>query len=135
LCQPRKIAELGSKDDLKDAVSTCRCSTEIYERLHGEEWIRNLTDGIAQKSGYSWAWWRTPLIPALGRQRQADFRVWGHPGLPSEFQDSQGSTEKPCLKKKQTNKQTKNKEQKQESGCFNKEISKPHKLDNKYCQR
>jgi hypothetical protein len=20
-----------------------------------------------------WAWWRTPLIPALGRQRQADF--------------------------------------------------------------
>jgi hypothetical protein len=23
--------------------------------------------------GQSWAWWRTPLIPALGRQRQADF--------------------------------------------------------------
>jgi hypothetical protein len=22
-------------------------------------------------------WWRTPLIPALGRQRQADFRVRG----------------------------------------------------------
>jgi hypothetical protein len=21
----------------------------------------------------SWAWWRTPLIPALGRQRQVDF--------------------------------------------------------------
>jgi hypothetical protein len=21
----------------------------------------------------SWAWWRMPLIPALGRQRQADF--------------------------------------------------------------
>jgi hypothetical protein len=21
----------------------------------------------------SWAWWCTPLIPALGRQRQADF--------------------------------------------------------------
>jgi hypothetical protein len=29
------------------------------------------------------------------------------PGLQSEFQDSQGYTEKPCLKNKQTNKQTK----------------------------
>jgi hypothetical protein len=49
----------------------------------------------------SWAWWCTPLIPALGRQRQADFWVWGQPGLQSEFQDSQGYTEKPCLKTKQ----------------------------------
>jgi hypothetical protein len=40
-----------------------------------------------------------PLIPALGRQRQADFWVWGQPGLQSEFQDSQDYTEKPCLKK------------------------------------
>jgi hypothetical protein len=50
----------------------------------------------------SWVWWRTPLIPALQRQRQADFWVPGQPGLQSEFQDSQGYTEKP----KQTNKQT-----------------------------
>ena len=50
-----------------------------------------------------------PLIPALGRQRQADFLVRGQPGLQSEFQDSQGYTEKPFLEKhtsKQTNKQT-----------------------------
>jgi hypothetical protein len=43
-----------------------------------------------------------PLIPVLGRQRQTD--------LQSEFQDSQGYTEKPCLKQqtnKQTNKQSK----------------------------
>jgi hypothetical protein len=40
-----------------------------------------------------------PLIPALGRQRQADFLVQGQPGLQSEFQDSQGYTEKPCLEK------------------------------------
>jgi hypothetical protein len=48
-----------------------------------------------------------PLIPALRRQRQTDFRVQGQPGLQSEFQDSQGYTEKPCLEKqnKQTNKQ------------------------------
>jgi hypothetical protein len=45
-------------------------------------------------------WWHMPLIPALGSQRQADFWVWGQPGLQSEFQDSQGYTEKPCLKKK-----------------------------------
>ena len=35
----------------------------------------------------------------------ADFWVRGQPGLQSEFQDSQGYTEKPCLRK-QTNKQT-----------------------------
>jgi hypothetical protein len=51
--------------------------------------------------------WHTPLIPALGGQRQADFWVWGQPGLQSEFQDSQSYTEKPRLEKqnkKQTNK-------------------------------
>jgi hypothetical protein len=30
-------------------------------------------------------WWFTPLIPALWRQTQADFRGRGHPGLQSEF--------------------------------------------------
>ena len=30
---------------------------------------------------------------------EADFRVQGQPGLQSVFQDSQGYTEKPCLKK------------------------------------
>jgi hypothetical protein len=39
----------------------------------------------------------TPLIPALGRQRQVVFWVWGQPGLQSEFQDRKGYTEKPCL--------------------------------------
>jgi hypothetical protein len=60
-------------------------------------------------------WWHTPLILAFGRQRQADFGVLGQPGLQSEFQDSQGYTKKPCLKKQnktktkqqQTNKKTK----------------------------
>jgi hypothetical protein len=44
--------------------------------------------------------------PSTWEERQADFWVWGQPGLQSEFQDSQGYTEKPCLKKKhkQTNK-------------------------------
>ena len=30
-------------------------------------------------------WKCTPLIPALARQRQVDFRVQGQPGLQSEF--------------------------------------------------
>jgi hypothetical protein len=57
-----------------------------------------------------------PLIPALGRQRQVDFWVRGQPALQSEYQDSQGCTEKPCLEKnnktkklKMENKQYKNK--------------------------
>jgi hypothetical protein len=41
-----------------------------------------------------------PLIPALGRQRQADFLVRGQPGLQSEFQDSQGYTVKPFSQNK-----------------------------------
>jgi hypothetical protein len=52
---------------------------------------------------YLAGWWGCmPLIPALGRQRQEDFWVWGQPGLQSEFQDSQGYTEKPCLEKPKT---------------------------------
>jgi hypothetical protein len=43
-----------------------------------------------------------PLISALGRQRQVDFWVWDQPGLQSEFQDSQGYTEKHCLQKTKT---------------------------------
>jgi hypothetical protein len=46
-----------------------------------------------------------PLIPALRRQRQADLCVQNQSGLQSEFQDSQGYTEKPCLEK--TNKKRK----------------------------
>jgi hypothetical protein len=56
----------------------------------------------------SWAWWCMPLIPALGRQRQEDFWFRGQPELQSEFQGSQGYTEKPCLEKqKNKNKQIK----------------------------
>jgi hypothetical protein len=49
-------------------------------------------------------WWCAPLIPALGRQRQVDFWVRGQPGLQSEFQDSQGYTEKPVSENKNKNK-------------------------------
>jgi hypothetical protein len=45
------------------------------------------------------AWWHTPLIPALGRQRQVDFLEQGQPGLQNEVRYSQGYTGKPCLGK------------------------------------
>jgi hypothetical protein len=56
---------------------------------------------ILRKVTHSQAWWHTPLIPALGRQRQAGFCVRGQPGLQSVFQDIQSYTEKPCLGKKE----------------------------------
>jgi hypothetical protein len=46
---------------------------------------------------------------------QADFWVRGQPGLQSEFQDSQGYTEKPCLEKQ---KQKQNKKKKNEGILF-----------------
>jgi hypothetical protein len=49
------------------------------------------------------------LIPAFKRQRQLNFGVQGQPGLQSEFQDSQGYTEKPCLKKQKKTKTKQNK--------------------------
>jgi hypothetical protein len=48
-----------------------------------------------------------PLIPALGRQRRVNFWVRGQPGLQSEFQVSQGYTEKPCLEKQKQQQQQK----------------------------
>ena len=58
---------------------------------------------------------RMPLIPAVGRQRQEDFWVQGQSGLQSEFQDSQGYIEKPCLEntnKQKTQNNNKNQQQK-----------------------
>ena len=66
---------------------------------------------VMEKRHYHrWEWWPMTSIPALGRQRQGNFWVRGQPGLQSEFQDSQGYTEKPCLKKTKTKTKNKNKE-------------------------
>jgi hypothetical protein len=47
-----------------------------------------------------------PLIPELRREKQANLWVWGQPGLQSEFQDSQGYTERLCLKQNNNKKNT-----------------------------
>jgi hypothetical protein len=70
----------------------------------GQPDIRGYTEKPYLEKQSSWAWWHTPLIPALRRQRQADFWVQGQLGLQSEFQDSHGHTEKPCLEKNKNKK-------------------------------
>jgi hypothetical protein len=57
----------------------------------------------------AWLWCCTPLRPALGRQRQVDRCEFEANLIYREFQNSQGYTEKPYLKKasKQTNKKPK----------------------------
>jgi hypothetical protein len=44
------------------------------------------------------AWWHMSLIPAL-EAAVVDLWFQGQPGLQSEYQDSQGYTEKLCLQK------------------------------------
>jgi hypothetical protein len=41
-----------------------------------------------------------PLIPALGRQRQADFWVQDQPGLQNEFRTAKAAQRNSVLKKK-----------------------------------
>jgi hypothetical protein len=52
------------------------------------------------------------LVPGLRRQRQVDLWIRDQPGLQSEFQDSQGYTEKPCLEKQNKQKTREAEEQK-----------------------
>jgi hypothetical protein len=58
----------------------------------------------AVKTICSWVWWRTPLIPALGRQRQADFWVWGQPVYKVSSRTARAIQRNPVSKNKQTNK-------------------------------
>lgn len=44
------------------------------------------------------AWWQTPLILALGRQRQGALSVRDQTGLHNKFPDSQRYIVRPCLK-------------------------------------
>ena len=90
----------------------------------------------------AWQRWCMPLIPALERQRQADFWLRGQPGLQSELQDSQGYIENPCLrkknqntKKKHPNKQTKRKnKQTKPPKTTIKQLSQP-RSENFVCQK
>ena len=69
---------------------------DLWTSTQWSSWVNIM---LLRKHKKARQWWRTPLIPAFGKRGQADFWVWGQPGLQSEFQDSHGYTEKPCLGK------------------------------------
>jgi hypothetical protein len=79
--------------------------TQLIPHMHGEPEFDPQNSQLKSET-LARQQWQMPLIPALGRQRQVDFCVQGQPHLQSEFKDSQGYTEKPCLEK-QKNKQIK----------------------------
>ena len=80
------------------------CSARATNRLHTIiKTVSNTTKDRGQASFENgdltgWRQWLVPLIPTLGRQRQADLQVQSQPGLQSEFWDSQDYTEKPVQK-------------------------------------
>ena len=81
-------------------IHTVRLGCRFHNRInyiHGHIFYKGESASPTNALEKSWAWWCTPFILALGRQRQANFWVQGQPGLQSEFQNSQGYTEKPCL--------------------------------------
>ena len=63
----------------------------------------------------------------LAQAEEDRFLVWGQPGLLSEFQDNQGYTEEPCLKK-QKNKQKTKKQNKKKTKNNNNNKMGPHKI-------
>ena len=76
---------------------------------------------------------RTPLIPALGRQRYSDFWVPGQPGLQSELYDKPGLQRNPVSKKpkyqKKKKKPNNNNNQKQQQKTKRKEGRKEGRKD------
>ena len=66
--------------------------------------------------------------PSTREAEAEDFWVRGQPGLQSDFQDSQGYTEKPCLGKPKKKKKKK-KKKKEKKGKERKRKEKERKLD------
>jgi hypothetical protein len=103
------VSEAAAAAATAAAVVCCSLPASMFWILKWETQLQ-LYILVCLKQLNGWAWWHTPLIPALWRQRQVDFWVRGQPGLQNEVQDSQGYTEKPCLEKQNKTKQNKTKQ-------------------------
>ena len=85
---PSKRAALGLRSSTLRHSGTCPWPQHLGRR--GRR--------ISSRSDEGWG--GIPLMPAFERQKQMNLWVQGQPGLQTEFQDSQGYTEKPCLVRK-----------------------------------
>jgi hypothetical protein len=65
---------LEEQSVLLTAESTVSARPFFKNKFHPKNVLKGYKfKNILKISTASWTWWCTPLIPALGRQRQADF--------------------------------------------------------------
>ena len=83
----RHLSLMNTDAKILDMILANRTQEDIKVTIHYDK-----VGFIPRKQGWvkiqkcSQAWWHTPLVLALGRQRQEIFCVRGQPGLQSEFQ-------------------------------------------------
>lgn len=70
------------------ANHACSLSCWVLYNFLGKHHQVNCFLFTSKRTSYAGWWWlqRTPLVPALGRQRRADLWVRGQPGLYTEIQ-------------------------------------------------
>jgi hypothetical protein len=64
-------------DAVPKAQGFTACPWDILTLCGGLLWTSHNKVSSSKEPFPSWAWWRTPLIPAVGRQRQVNFWVQG----------------------------------------------------------
>ena len=99
------------KLDIMEYLQTDGLSGYIIFRYKTEK-ISSYVICEARMEKEAWQWWCTPLIPALGRQRQVDLCVRGQPGLQSESRIAKAAQQNSVSK---TNKMKQTKRMEKES--------------------
>jgi hypothetical protein len=64
----------SSSSNIALLIKMKKCKEKMGLKCRKSMLKNNWSSGKCKKFMFScWVWWRTPLIPALGKQRQADF--------------------------------------------------------------